>query len=66
MDFHFPTFLISGPKCDYEAAREFMMNSYMDLNEDKEKMLYYHYTCATGMLIPAQLSPPWHNSHRHL
>lgn len=42
------------------------MNSYMDLNEDKEKMLYYHYTCATGMLIPAQLSPPWHNSQRHL
>lgn len=42
---YFPDY--DGPKCDYEAAREFMMNSYMDLNEDKEKMLYYHYTCAT-------------------
>nr|AKI33347.1 Gq-alpha [Doryteuthis pealeii] len=42
---YFPEY--DGPKCDYEAAREFMCDSYMDLNEDKEKMLYYHYTCAT-------------------
>jgi len=54
---YFPEF--DGPKCDYEAAREYMCNSYLDLNHDDEKMLYYHYTCATGMFIPAQqqLSP---------
>ena len=42
-------FLISGPKKDAQAAREFILRMFVDLNPDPDKIIYSHFTCATGM-----------------
>jgi hypothetical protein len=39
---------IAGPKKDATAAREFILRMFVDLNPDKEKTIYAHFTCATG------------------
>ncbi|KAI3382442.1 hypothetical protein SNEBB_003494 [Seison nebaliae] len=42
---YFPTF--DGPKRDSQAAREFILKMYVDLNPDNDKIIYSHFTCAT-------------------
>jgi hypothetical protein len=37
-----------GPKRDAIAAREFILRMFVDLNPDSEKIIYSHFTCATG------------------
>jgi guanine nucleotide-binding protein G(q) subunit alpha len=39
---------IKGPKRDALAAREFILKMYIDLNPDNDKIIYSHFTCATG------------------
>ncbi len=41
-------FIISGPKRDAQAGREFILKMYVDLNPDSDKIIYSHFTCATG------------------
>ena len=36
----------TSARCD--AAREFILNMFVDLNPDPEKIIYSHFTCATG------------------
>ena len=38
----------SGPQRDAQAAREFILKMYVDLNPDSDKIIYSHFTCATG------------------
>jgi guanine nucleotide-binding protein G(q) subunit alpha len=42
---YFPEF--DGPKRDAQAAREFILKMYVDLNPDSDKIIYSHFTCAT-------------------
>jgi len=37
-----------GPKRDPQSAREFILKMYVDLNPDNDKIIYSHFTCATG------------------
>ena len=39
---------ISGPQKDAITAREFILRMFVDLNPDTEKIIYSHFTCATG------------------
>ncbi len=41
-------FKIKGPKRDPQSAREFILKMYVDLNPDNDKIIYSHFTCATG------------------
>ena len=41
--FHFN----AGPQCDAQAAREFILKMFVDLNPDSDKIIYSHFTCAT-------------------
>ena len=41
-------FFFKGPKRDAQAAREFILKMYVDLNPDSDKIIYSHFTCATG------------------
>ena len=43
---YFPEF--DGPQRDPIAAREFILKMFVDLNPDPEKIIYSHFTCATG------------------
>ncbi|NXT51635.1 GNA14 protein, partial [Pluvianellus socialis] len=42
---YFPEY--TGPKQDVKAARDFILKLYLDQNPDKEKVIYFHFTCAT-------------------
>ncbi|XP_062854706.1 guanine nucleotide-binding protein subunit alpha-14 [Trichomycterus rosablanca] len=42
---YFPEY--TGPQGDPKPAQEFILKMYLDQNEDKEKTLYSHFTCAT-------------------
>ncbi|XP_683989.2 guanine nucleotide-binding protein subunit alpha-14 isoform X1 [Danio rerio] len=42
---YFPEF--TGPKNDPKAAQEFILKMYQEENEDKDKTIYSHFTCAT-------------------
>ncbi len=42
-----PYCFIAGPKGDGKAARDFILKMFVDLNPDKEKIIYSHFTCAT-------------------
>lgn len=44
-------FLALGPQRDAIAAREFILRMFVDLNPDSEKIIYSHFTCATGNLF---------------
>lgn len=37
----------AGPKNDPVAAQEYILQMYLEQNEDKEKAIYSHFTCAT-------------------
>jgi len=41
-------YVFSGPKKDAQAAREFILRMFVDLNPDPDKIIYSHFTCATG------------------
>lgn len=41
----FPEF--DGPQKDAQAAREFILKMFVDLNPDPDKIIYSHFTCAT-------------------
>ena len=43
--------IIAGPQRDAIAAREFILRMFVELNPDPEKIIYSHFTCATGMLL---------------
>jgi hypothetical protein len=40
-----------GTKRDAQAAREFILKMYVDLNPDNDKIIYSHFTCATGKSV---------------
>lgn len=42
---YFPEF--DGPQKDAQAAREFILKMFVDLNPDPDKIIYSHFTCAT-------------------
>lgn len=42
---YFPEF--DGPQGDAQAAREFILKMFVDLNPDSDKIIYSHFTCAT-------------------
>lgn len=46
---YFLIFVCLGPKRDAQSAREFILKMYVDLNPDNDKIIYSHFTCATGM-----------------
>ena len=41
-------FRCAGPQKDATAAREFILKMFVDLNPDPDKIIYSHFTCATG------------------
>lgn len=38
----------SGPQRDPASAREFILKMFIELNPDPDKIIYSHFTCATG------------------
>lgn len=40
--------LFTGPQKEATTAREFILRMFVDLNPDAEKIIYSHFTCATG------------------
>ena len=40
---------LTGPQKDAQAAREFILKMFVDLNPDPDKIIYSHFTCATGI-----------------
>lgn len=42
-----PTSPPPGPQRDAQAAREFILKMFVDLNPDSDKIIYSHFTCAT-------------------
>ena len=55
----------TGPQKDAQAAREFILKMFVDLNPDPDKIIYSHFTCATGTLVffssdALLLHPLWH------
>uniref|UniRef100_A0A672TFH2 Guanine nucleotide-binding protein subunit alpha n=1 Tax=Strigops habroptila TaxID=2489341 RepID=A0A672TFH2_STRHB len=42
---YFPEY--DGPQRDAQAAREFILKMFVDLNPDNDKIIYSHFTCAT-------------------
>lgn len=42
---------ILGPQGDATSAREFILRMFVDLNPDSEKIIYSHFTCATGIWL---------------
>lgn len=45
---HCSFFFLPGPKKDAQSAREFILRMFVDLNPDPDKIIYSHFTCATG------------------
>ena len=42
---YFPEY--DGPAQDVKAAKKFILQKFILQNQDEEKAIYYHYTCAT-------------------
>ena len=40
--------IILGPKRDAQAAREFILKMYVDLNPFSEKIIYAHFNCKSN------------------
>lgn len=64
-------FAFAGPQRDAIAAREFILRMFVDLNPDSDKIIYSHFTCATGSVAiffffgyqsPTCMSNDLHNS----
>jgi len=41
----------TGPQKDATSAREFILKMFTDLNPDPDKIIYSHFTQATGTLL---------------
>ncbi|XP_058791375.1 guanine nucleotide-binding protein G(q) subunit alpha isoform X2 [Phymastichus coffea] len=52
---YFPEY--DGPQRDPTAAREFILRMFVDLNPDSEKIIYSHFTCATGKSVMSRCAP---------
>jgi len=50
--------VLSGPQKDALAAREFILKMFVELNPDPDKIIYSHFTCATGQYDTGQC-PLW-------
>ena len=46
-----------GPQRDAIHAREHILRMFVDLNPDTEKIIYSHFTCATGKLYTVLAVP---------
>jgi calcineurin-like phosphoesterase family protein len=44
------TLTFAGPQRDAIAAREFILQMFLDIRIDYEKIIYSHFTCATGIV----------------
>ncbi|KAI1701990.1 g-protein alpha subunit domain-containing protein [Ditylenchus destructor] len=42
---YFPNY--EGPPRNEAAARDFILKMFLDLNPESEKVIYFHFTCAT-------------------
>lgn len=53
----------TGTRRDAIAAREFILRMFVELNPDPEKIIYSHFTCATGKMklrnIFGMVCPPF-------
>ena len=63
--------VLAGPQKDAQAAREFILKMFVDLNPDPDKIIYSHFTCATGKAALGKLvcsSAVWslENALQHL
>ena len=38
---------LTGPRCDYLQAREFIAKMFINVNQDRAADIYPHFTCAT-------------------
>jgi hypothetical protein len=47
LDIALTSWSIPGPQRDAQAAREFILKMFVDLNPDSDKIIYSHFTCAT-------------------
>lgn len=47
--------VLTGPKQDHIAAREFILKKYLNENPDPERMCYSHFTVATGLFVQITL-----------
>lgn len=47
--------VLTGPKQDHIAAREFILKKYLAENPDPERMCYSHFTVATGLFVEITL-----------
>ena len=45
---YFPEY--AGPKADYDAAKEFILNLFVDIAVEMRRTIFSHYTQATGAL----------------
>ena len=48
VEFFYGLLADTGPQRDAIAAREFILRMFVDLNPDSDKIIYSHFTCATG------------------
>jgi len=46
-----PRLYFAGRPRDATQAREFILRMFVELNPDSEKIIYSHFTCATGRLV---------------
>ena len=46
--------MCSGPQKDAASAREFILKMFIELNPDPDKIIYSHFTCATGWLAASR------------
>lgn len=56
----------TGPQRDAIAAREFILRMFVDLNPDSEKIIYSHFTCATGIARCLTFPDPVQNTEKHI
>jgi hypothetical protein len=59
----FPLNSFAGPQRDAIHAREFILRMFVDLNPDSEKIIYSHFTCATGIPWISFYTKPSHAPH---
>ena len=48
---------VTGPQKDAIAAREFILKIFTDLNPDPDKIIYSHFTQATGKFFSCSALP---------
>jgi hypothetical protein len=41
----------SGPRQDAQAGKDFIKNMFLNMNPDPKRIIFSHYTCATGRVL---------------